>query len=99
MFKDFRQAGPRLRPAVGLGAEDGDGEAQQHSGHGGVDAGRVDKGPGDHAKVGILAASVLAALLATAVLKTRNRQYREAEELEKVDADQDGIPDVYQDRN
>ncbi|GAB5077375.1 Na+/H+ antiporter NhaA [Arthrobacter sp. AD-310] len=52
----------------------------------------------DHAKVGILAASLLAALLATAVLKTRNRQYRQAEELEKVDADQDGIPDVYQER-
>jgi NhaA family Na+:H+ antiporter len=33
------------------------------------------------------------------VLKTRNRQYREAEALEKVDADQDGIPDVYQERN
>lgn len=52
----------------------------------------------DHAKVGILAASVLAALLATAVLKTRNRQYRAEEEAERVDADQDGIPDVYQDR-
>ncbi|WP_411374188.1 Na+/H+ antiporter NhaA [Arthrobacter sp. MPF02] len=52
----------------------------------------------DHAKVGILAASLFAALLATAVLKTRNRQYRQEEEREKVDADQDGIPDVYQDR-
>lgn len=52
----------------------------------------------DHAKVGILAASLLAALLATAVLKTRNRQYRVAEEAERVDADRDGIPDVYQER-
>ncbi|MGK3649103.1 Na+/H+ antiporter NhaA [Pseudarthrobacter enclensis] len=52
----------------------------------------------DHAKVGILAASLLAALLATAVLRTRNRQYRQAEELEKVDSDNDGVPDVYQDR-
>ncbi len=50
----------------------------------------------DHAKVGILAASLLAALLATAVLKTRNRQYRAAEAAEKVDSDHDGIPDVYQ---
>ena len=50
----------------------------------------------DHAKVGILAASLLAALLATAVLRTRNRQYRQAEEEEKVDSDHDGIPDVYQ---
>ena len=53
----------------------------------------------DHAKVGILAASLLAALLATVVLRIRNRQYREAEKLEKVDADQDGIPDVYQNRD
>lgn len=52
----------------------------------------------DHAKVGILAASLIAALLATAVLRTRNRQYRIAEELEQVDSDQDGVPDVYQER-
>ncbi|MET1085712.1 MAG: Na+/H+ antiporter NhaA [Arthrobacter sp.] len=52
----------------------------------------------DDAKVGILTASLLAALLATAVLRTRNRQYRAAEEAEKIDADQDGIPDVYQER-
>ncbi|UKA74680.1 Na+/H+ antiporter NhaA [Arthrobacter sp. FW306-07-I] len=52
----------------------------------------------DHAKVGILAASLIAALLATAVLRTRNRQYRLAEELENVDSDHDGVPDVYQDR-
>ncbi|MHA7222367.1 Na+/H+ antiporter NhaA [Arthrobacter sp. RHLT1-20] len=50
----------------------------------------------DHAKVGILAASVLAALLATVVLRTRNRQYRQAEADEKVDSDHDGIPDVYE---
>jgi NhaA family Na+:H+ antiporter len=50
----------------------------------------------DHAKVGILAASLLAALLATAVLRTRNRQYRQAEAAERVDSDHDGIPDVYQ---
>ena len=52
----------------------------------------------DHAKVGILAASLIAALLATAVLRTRNRQYRIAEELEQVDSDHDGVPDVYQER-
>ena len=50
----------------------------------------------DHAKVGILAASLLAALLATGVLRARNQQYRRAEEEEKVDSDHDGIPDVYQ---
>lgn len=53
----------------------------------------------DHAKVGILAASLIAAVLATLVLTSRNRYYRQAEELEKVDADQDGIPDVYQGRS
>ena len=52
----------------------------------------------DHAKVGILAASLIAALLATVVLRTRNRQYRLAEESEKVDSDHDGVPDVYQER-
>ena len=49
----------------------------------------------DHAKVGILAASLLASLLATVVLRARNRVYRLEEEEEKVDADNDGIPDVY----
>lgn len=50
----------------------------------------------DHAKVGILAASLLAALLAAAVLGTRNRQYSAVEAEEAIDTDQDGIPDVYE---
>ncbi|PVZ60190.1 Na+/H+ antiporter NhaA [Arthrobacter sp. H-02-3] len=50
----------------------------------------------DHAKVGILAASLLAALLASAVLRIRNTHYRRAEEEERIDSDHDGIPDVYQ---
>lgn len=50
----------------------------------------------DHAKVGILAASLLAALLAAAVLGVRNRQYRAVEAEEAIDTDQDGIPDVYE---
>lgn len=53
----------------------------------------------DHAKVGILTASVLAALLAVAVLRTRNRQYRQAHEAELIDSDHDGIPDAYEPRN
>jgi NhaA family Na+:H+ antiporter len=53
----------------------------------------------DHAKVGILAASILAAALATVVLRIRNRQYRLAEEAEKVDSDHNGIPDVYDTQN
>lgn len=50
----------------------------------------------DHAKVGILLASVLAAVLASVVLVSRNRRYRRIEEDERADADSDGIPDVYQ---
>lgn len=50
----------------------------------------------DHAKVGILAASVIAALLASIILTARNRIYRVAEAAERVDTDQDGIPDVYE---
>ncbi|MCU1560489.1 Na+/H+ antiporter NhaA [Mycetocola sp.] len=50
----------------------------------------------DHAKVGILLASVLAAVLASVLLVSRNRRYRRIEEEERADADNDGIPDVYQ---
>ncbi|TJY72522.1 Na+/H+ antiporter NhaA [Arthrobacter sp. CAU 1506] len=50
----------------------------------------------DHAKVAILAASLLAALLASVVLRTRNRHYRRIEAEERIDADHDGIPDLYQ---
>ena len=50
----------------------------------------------DHAKVGILAASLVATVLASIILSTRNRQYCLAEAEEAVDTDQDGIPDVYE---
>ncbi|MDN3905242.1 Na+/H+ antiporter NhaA [Arthrobacter sp. YD2] len=50
----------------------------------------------DDAKVGILAASVLAALIASALLTVRNRRYRAIEAEERRDDDKDGIPDVYQ---
>lgn len=49
-----------------------------------------------HAKVAILAGSVLAALLAAVVLRSRNRHYRKLAQLETADDDGDGIPDVYQ---
>lgn len=49
----------------------------------------------DHAKVGILAGSLLSALLASVVLRARNRYYRRIEELEARDEDGDGIPDVF----
>ena len=50
----------------------------------------------DHAKVGILAGTLLAALLAAVLLRLRNRRYRRIEAEERADADHDGVPDVYQ---
>ncbi|MCZ4152112.1 sodium:proton antiporter, partial [Escherichia coli] len=50
----------------------------------------------DHAKVAILAASILAAVLASILLGIRNRQYRKLLAAESIDDDADGIPDVYQ---
>ena len=49
-----------------------------------------------HAKVAILAGSLIAALLATVLLRLRNKHYRRIAELETRDDDGDGIPDVYQ---
>ncbi|HEX2892885.1 MAG TPA: Na+/H+ antiporter NhaA [Marmoricola sp.] len=49
----------------------------------------------DHVKVGVLAGSLLAAVLAGVVLRSRNRVYRELERLEAVDRNRDGVPDVY----
>ena len=50
----------------------------------------------EHAKVGILTGTLLAALLATVVLRLRNRRYKRIYEDERADFDADGIPDVYQ---
>jgi Na+:H+ antiporter, NhaA family len=50
----------------------------------------------DHAKVGILGGTLAAALLATVVLRLRNRRYRRIAAQEAVDLDRDGVPDVYQ---
>jgi len=64
--------------------------------------GELAFGPGseqfDHAKVALLAGSVLAAVPATVILRLRNRTYRAICEEETVDADADGIPDVYEER-
>ena len=49
----------------------------------------------EHVKVGVLAGSVLAAILATVVLLSRNRVYRRIHEDEERDDDADGVPDVY----
>ena len=50
----------------------------------------------EHVKVGVLTGTLIAALLATAVLKPRDRIYRRIAEAEARDDDGDGIPDVYQ---
>jgi len=50
----------------------------------------------DHVKLAVLAGSLLAAILASIVLRMRNTHYREMAELESHDGDADGIPDVYQ---
>ncbi|WP_130513675.1 Na+/H+ antiporter NhaA [Krasilnikovia cinnamomea] len=50
----------------------------------------------EHVKVAVLAGSLTAALLATAVLRLRNRVYRRLHAAESVDTDRDGTPDVYE---
>lgn len=50
----------------------------------------------DHVKVAVLAGSVLAALLAGILLRARDRVYRRIQAAEAMDADADGIPDVYE---
>ncbi len=50
----------------------------------------------EHVKVGVLVGSLTAALLAAALLGSRNRAYRRIEELEARDDDADGIPDVFE---
>ena len=50
----------------------------------------------DHVKVGVLTGSLVSALLATVVLRSRNRVYQQIEQEESADVDADGIPDVYQ---
>jgi NhaA family Na+:H+ antiporter len=50
----------------------------------------------DHVKIGVLLGSLVAALLASIVLRIRNVHYRRLCAEEAVDDDHDGIPDVYQ---
>jgi NhaA family Na+:H+ antiporter len=50
----------------------------------------------DQSKLGVLAGSLLAALLATVVLRVRNRHYRRLRAAEEADDDADGVPDIYQ---
>jgi NhaA family Na+:H+ antiporter len=50
----------------------------------------------DHVKVAVLTGSLVSALVASVVLRMRDRAYRRIRAQETVDADRDGIPDVYQ---
>lgn len=59
----------------------------------------ADSPHNDHAKVAILTASLVAALLATVILRIRNKHYRKLEKLESVDADGDGVPDVFDEKD
>jgi NhaA family Na+:H+ antiporter len=53
---------------------------------------------GVDAKMGVLCGSVVAALIASAVLLSRNAAYRRIHEIETRDADHDGVPDIYDTR-
>ncbi len=50
----------------------------------------------DRVKVAVLLGSVISAGLAAAVLTRRNAAYRRMADRERLDADGDGVPDVYQ---
>jgi NhaA family Na+:H+ antiporter len=62
--------------------------------------GELAFGPGSprdqHAKLGVLLGSLIAALAAAVILRLRDRHYRRICAEESLDADADGIPDVYQ---
>jgi NhaA family Na+:H+ antiporter len=50
----------------------------------------------DHVKLAVLMGSLVAALLASVVLRTRNRVYRRLAEEESRDLDGDGVPDCFE---
>ncbi|MQA33053.1 Na+/H+ antiporter NhaA [Modestobacter roseus] len=50
----------------------------------------------EHVKVGVLVGTLTAALLASILLKSRDRRYRQIAVIESADVNADGVPDVYQ---
>jgi len=62
--------------------------------------GELAFGAGDerdgHVKIAVLTGSLTAALIATVVLRIRNRAHRRVHEAEIADRDHDGIPDIYE---
>ncbi len=57
---------------------------------------RGDSFAQDSVRVGVLTGSVTAAILATLVLRARNRVYQRIQARDSLDTDADGIPDTYQ---
>jgi NhaA family Na+:H+ antiporter len=53
---------------------------------------------GDDVKVGVLVGSVVAGVLASFVLLSRNAAYRRIHLFETADTDHDGVPDIYESR-
>jgi NhaA family Na+:H+ antiporter len=53
---------------------------------------------GDDVKIGVLVGSVIAGVLASFVLLSRNAAYRRIHLFETADADHDGVPDIYESR-
>ncbi len=54
---------------------------------------------GDDVKIGVLVGSVIAGVLASVVLLSRNAAYRRIYEIETADTDHDGVPDIYEARH
>jgi len=52
----------------------------------------------DDVKIGVLVGSVIAGVLASFVLLTRNAAYRRIHLIETADANHDGVPDIYESR-
>ena len=50
----------------------------------------------EQVKIGVLVGSVISALVAGALLRARNRRYRDIEVRESADRDGDGVPDAFQ---
>ncbi|MFC4469018.1 Na+/H+ antiporter NhaA [Streptomyces xiangluensis] len=53
----------------------------------------------DEVKAAVLTGSLIAAILASVLLKVRNAKYRKLCEAEELDEDLDGIPDIYEQDN
>ncbi|MFD8981106.1 Na+/H+ antiporter NhaA [Streptomyces sp. NPDC059564] len=53
----------------------------------------------DEVKAAVLIGSLIAAIIASVMLKLRNRKYRALTEAEERDEDLDGIPDIYEQDN